>query len=294
MSVICSALQWVLDRRRQEESVEAGQECGKNQGNHGGLGSDDEPDWMREFVVNKEREGQPERINKNKKHGSLLGKPGKKNREISKDFQVVDEDSPPEMGFENSHKKIDELDVDVIDKEFLLEEYESEDEEALGKVTSKRKATRSVLTSSSEEDESDDEEEEEAEEKRLKIFFCSRTHSQLSQFIKELRKTVFANEMDVVSLGSRKNLCINEGLQFTYFASRFTFLVIRFVFFFFLDFIFLKAGVVNRDVWFFNNAFATCYSEVLKLGNSTRINERCLELQKKKKKEPTKIKVRGF
>lgn len=38
----------------------------------------------------------------------------------------------------------------------------------------------------------------------------------------------------------------------------------------------------------------TCISEVSKLGNSTRINERCLELQKNNKKEVSKIKVPKF
>ncbi|KAI9107909.1 hypothetical protein K1719_021245 [Acacia pycnantha] len=234
MSLICSALQWVLDRRQQQKSEEAGRDWGKNQENHGG-GSDDEPDWLRDFVVDKEKQVQSERTSK-KKYGFRSGKPDKKhNREICKDFHVIGEGSPPEKGCDNSHKKIDKVDVDVIDEEFLPEEYESEDED-LDNVTSKRKASKSGFTSSSEENES----EEEDEEKKLKVFFCSRTHSQLSQFIKELRKTVFADEMDVVCLGSRKNLCINE--------------------------------------------------EVLKLGNSTRINERCLELQKKKKNEPAKIK----
>lgn len=36
-----------------------------------------------------------------------------------------------------------------------------------------------------------------------------------------------------------------------------------------------------------------CFSEVLRLGNSTRMNERCLELQKKKKNVATKVKVCG-
>lgn len=212
MSVICSALQWVLDRRREQELAASS----KNQENQGGVGSDDEPDWMRDFVVDKENLGQPERIVKKKeKYGSGLGKPGKKNGGICKDFQVVGQDSLPKKKCENLHKRIDEVD---IEKEFLLDDYESEDEEGQGNMTmtSKRKATKSAFTSSSEEDESDKEQEQEQEEKKWKVYFCSRTHSQLSQFIKELQKTVFASEMDVICLGSRKNLCINEGLKYTY------------------------------------------------------------------------------
>ncbi|CAL0325992.1 unnamed protein product [Lupinus luteus] len=191
MSVICSALQWVVDQRREQEAKDEG--------------SDDEPDWMRNFDVNNKKD----KI-KNKKD---------------------------KFGYNNKKKNKIET-VDVSDKEFLLEEYESEDESDDDPccVSSKRKAAKSILTSSSE-DESDESDEE---EKNFKVYFCSRTHSQLSQFIKELRKTVFASAMDVVSLGSRKNLCINH--------------------------------------------------EVIALGNSTRVNERCLELQQKKKNKASKIK----
>jgi len=202
MSVICSALQWVLDRRLQQDEAACGEDRGN--GGDGGVGSDDEPDWMRDFVIDKEEK------KKEEKCGSVWGKPHskKKSKEIPKDFRVMGVGE--EKGRESLQKKIDA--VEIGDKEFLLEEYESEDEKGLGSVVSKRKAVKTSFSSSSE-DESGEEEEE--EEKKLKVYFCSRTHSQLSQFIKELRRTVFANEMNVVSLGSRKNLCINEGLEFT-------------------------------------------------------------------------------
>lgn len=86
---------------------------------------------------------------------------------------------------------------------------------------------------------------------RMKIFYCSRTHSQLTQFINELRRvkipgtttslvqgpaqeqgaadTGLEEELKHLTLGSRKNLCINP--------------------------------------------------KVSKLGHTTAINERCLELQ---------------
>lgn len=81
---------------------------------------------------------------------------------------------------------------------------------------------------------------------QTKIFYCSRTHSQLSQFVQEVRRarsrpSPGLTDMETpggtsayscvkhLSLGSRKNLCIN--------------------------------------------------SNVSRLGNPTAINERCLELQ---------------
>lgn len=68
----------------------------------------------------------------------------------------------------------------------------------------------------------------------LRIFYCSRTHSQLAQFVKEIQKTEFAADIRLVSLASRSNMCINDS--------------------------------------------------VLSLKNNSMINERCLELQKKKPK----------
>lgn len=41
------------------------------------------------------------------------------------------------------------------------------------------------------------------------IYYCSRTHSQISQFVNEIKKTVFKDSR-VVTLGSRKNLCVNS------------------------------------------------------------------------------------
>ncbi|KAI9594752.1 helicase C-terminal domain-containing protein [Syncephalis fuscata] len=46
-----------------------------------------------------------------------------------------------------------------------------------------------------------------------KIFYCSRTHSQLSQFVQELRKTSYAHKVQCISLGSRQSLCINPAVR---------------------------------------------------------------------------------
>jgi Rad3-related DNA helicase len=56
-----------------------------------------------------------------------------------------------------------------------------------------------------------DEEEdiEEAAAFRPKIIFVSRTHSQISQFVREISKTAFGKTVRVVALGSRSTLCVN-------------------------------------------------------------------------------------
>jgi len=38
----------------------------------------------------------------------------------------------------------------------------------------------------------------------LKIFFCTRTHSQISQFIGEIQKTKYVDQLRLVALGSRQ------------------------------------------------------------------------------------------
>jgi chromosome transmission fidelity protein 1 len=49
-----------------------------------------------------------------------------------------------------------------------------------------------------------------AERRRPQLIFCSRTHSQLSQFVGELHRTRFADSVMLVAVGSRKNLCVND------------------------------------------------------------------------------------
>ncbi|KAF4391808.1 hypothetical protein F8388_017403 [Cannabis sativa] len=241
LSLICSALQWVIDKRQQQNSekrVESDQHCGKN----GELGSDDEPDWMRNFVVNKDNQGEDKKIKKSKTR-LRIGKSnfGRNHQASCRDLLSGDVEKDCSNKIEG--KNVSNNAMELSDEEFLLEDYESEEED-LGDGKPKRKTLGVSLSSSSEEEGEDGSDEEDYEqEDKLKVYFCSRTHSQLSQFIKELRKTVFTDEMNVVCLGSRKNFCINE--------------------------------------------------EVLKLGNSTRINERCLELQKKKNDKVSKMKNSG-
>ncbi|TRZ02600.1 hypothetical protein DNTS_016289 [Danionella cerebrum] len=56
----------------------------------------------------------------------------------------------------------------------------------------------------------DDEDDEDLEEEHVtKIYYCSRTHSQLAQFVHEVQKSPYGTSVQLVNLGSRQNLCIN-------------------------------------------------------------------------------------
>ncbi|CAA7408700.1 unnamed protein product [Spirodela intermedia] len=210
LSIICSALQWIVDRR-QRAKVEQKVRATKTT-----CCDEEEPDWMRDFIVDSVEIHQVQ--TKGRKLGTV-------HNTRSSPRKYSDVRRAEEVSSDNP--------VEIDEAEFLVEEYESEEDEMLGTGKFKTKRERgSGWNSSDEEDEASDIIEDDVEV-TPKIYFCSRTHSQLSQFVGEFKKTKFASELNAICLGARKNLCINKG--------------------------------------------------VLKLGNSNRINERCLELQTNKK-----------
>ncbi|XP_054941392.1 ATP-dependent DNA helicase DDX11 isoform X2 [Physeter macrocephalus] len=59
-----------------------------------------------------------------------------------------------------------------------------------------------------------DADEDDLEEEHVtKIYYCSRTHSQLAQFVHEVQKSPFGKDTRLVALGSRQNLCVNEDVR---------------------------------------------------------------------------------
>ncbi|CAD7086728.1 unnamed protein product [Hermetia illucens] len=60
--------------------------------------------------------------------------------------------------------------------------------------------------------EQDDLENEKDQYKDVKIYFCSRTHSQLAQIAREIKRTDYAKDTRCISLASRQNLCINPSV----------------------------------------------------------------------------------
>ncbi|CAI9114124.1 OLC1v1014776C2 [Oldenlandia corymbosa var. corymbosa] len=232
LSIICSALQWLVDKKQKDQVFKPGsnlEKIGQSEDLHI---SDDEPDWMKNFTLNDESKTPEDSSNTGKNKKGRERAKGKKEGNSVRDI-ITQNGGDGEHNADKRRMKAlrpNKGVEDVDDGEFLMDDYESENEDGIPK---KRGSGGCSFDSSSDEEEQELDVKEKEEEAKLKIYFCSRTHSQLSQFIKELRKTKFACELKVVSLGSRKNFCINE--------------------------------------------------EVLRLGNSISINERCLELQKNKK-----------
>ncbi|PTU16946.1 hypothetical protein P175DRAFT_0519548 [Aspergillus ochraceoroseus IBT 24754] len=205
------------------------------------VGDDDEPEWMVEFA---KREASRNITDKRKELEQRLARI---KREEEKQRAALEEGP-------RKRQKITTLTGGAVedDDQFALDDYESEGDEPNAAVNNS--AASSGLSSStlellqrlkghgsakatSDADEEDD----------TRIFYCSRTHSQLMQFAGELRRITLPSsipdELNLnssadddlgerikhLSLGSRKNLCINP--------------------------------------------------RVAALGNATAINERCLDLQ---------------
>eukprot|EP00884_Botryococcus_braunii_P018140 jgi/Botrbrau1/5009/Bobra.0396s0030.1 len=199
LSIICSALQWLEDTRTAKDAASNKENCVNV------------PDWMQKPV-------------KSVLNASKGQKEGPKMFVARKPAGKGKSRTPPKEAPEGLEvSPHDDLD------DFILDDGD------LGAVEGRntlRKRDLETLDSSCSDD--TDEEafcSEAGPRPSPQVLFCSRTHSQLAQFVGELKRTPFASRLRVVALGSRKALCIN--------------------------------------------------SAVMQLGSSQRINERCLDLQKK-------------
>ncbi|KAH8975181.1 hypothetical protein BDL97_01G142600 [Sphagnum fallax] len=235
LSLICSALKWLED----EHALRLlGRPKAELQSSSLSNGVDEDPDWMRDFEVNKEEQRRREKEERKQQ----LKKLQKSNLSMSRvstarSFFGDAEEDDAYFNRKRQNGQVKKKSVTISsadeDDEFLIEDYCSDDN-APRNGALKRKTNKDVSSSSDEDVEEDDDDEE---VEPLKVFFCSRTHSQLSQFVGELQRTAFNSSLQSVTIGSRKTLCINP--------------------------------------------------EVMKLGSSARINERCLELHKSKSNEQT-------
>lgn len=107
---------------------------------------------------------------------------------------------------------------------------------------------------------SEEEDKEESIYKNTKIFFCSRTHSQLTQFVHELQRSPYSEDVSVVPLSSRY-----------FFIYYYTYI---------LPYIILFSSIYTY-MYFFRQNYCINKS-VKKLKHISLINEICLQLQRKK------------
>ncbi|OJJ43354.1 hypothetical protein ASPZODRAFT_74418 [Penicilliopsis zonata CBS 506.65] len=236
LSLICGSLTWLRDHKRR-----ALQEAVDKTG-----GDDDDPDWMVEFAKRESSRAATEKIREFEKRLA-------KTRQAEERLRRGQESSQRPQ----KRQKVESESVDDTlqnESQFALDDYESDREERSGPLAEPEQfeglsADTLALLERFKGKASAVTEAEDSDDQDVKIFYCSRTHSQLTQFAHELQRvtmssslpkdliadalgedTELAERIKHLSLGSRKNLCINP--------------------------------------------------KVLALENPTAINERCLDLQK--------------
>ncbi|XP_029909054.1 ATP-dependent DNA helicase DDX11 [Myripristis murdjan] len=214
LSLICGALSWLRDyeerKRHETAALLQGGEASLSTSStlpsatpqSSSTCSSSEPDWITDFVQKKaerdmvsklkddelkrkKREEKLEMIRNNVQLKYAMKRKGCEDDEAFKLLQLSKEDPAEASG-------------DPEEEELIIADYESDDE-------SKTKNKFCVAE--------DDEDDDLVEEHVTKIYYCSRTHSQLAQFVHEVQKSPFSQEISLVTLGSRQNLCINEEVR---------------------------------------------------------------------------------
>ncbi|KAF2274786.1 DNA repair helicase [Westerdykella ornata] len=218
LSLICGSLTWLRDHKRQK--FEEGLVTETADG--------DEPSWVLENARKQKRQAA---LTRRQELESRIAKIKEKERRMKERYQ----NGEPELKRRKvaaDQKKEEEAD----EARFVLGDYESDEEAA----TSSRQGKFDELGLSAETQALMEElgytakpkkEPEEELIDEIKIFFCSRTHSQLAQFASEMRRvrmppsitpepgpgaddpSSLVEEVKQITLGSRKNLCINPKVN---------------------------------------------------------------------------------
>ncbi|KAM9672544.1 LOW QUALITY PROTEIN: ATP-dependent DNA helicase DDX11 [Trichechus inunguis] len=219
LSLICGALSWLRDfeqKKRQEEAhlletvtvplngekAQPPSLSSSCQETPDTLRPAGEPDWVTQFVQKKEERDLVDRLKEEQvrrkkreerlqqlRHNAQLKYAAKRARQEEEEMESLLRLSREMLASGAGAEQLESG-----EEELVLAEYESDEE--------KRSA------SGVDEDEDDFE-----EEHVTKIYYCSRTHSQLAQFVHEVQKSPFGKDTRLVSLGSRQNLCVNEDVK---------------------------------------------------------------------------------
>ncbi|KAF2807702.1 ATP-dependent RNA helicase-like protein chl1 [Mytilinidion resinicola] len=219
LSLICGSLTWLRDHKRKTFQE------GLNE-----IEDDDEPEWMNEYA---RREKKQAALRHRADFESRLEKIRAREKKTKEKYKKGEPHAKRQKVAATA------TDEDAGEAQFLLDDYESEEESNTkfhddSHYTGLSAETRALLEqinpSLRDQDNATDDFPDE-----LKIFYCSRTHSQLTQFSSELKRvkmppaidpddglvtnhsgdnpSILSEEFKHLTLGSRKNLCINPKVK---------------------------------------------------------------------------------
>ena len=202
LSLICGALTWLRDHERQS------------------LQGDSDPNETEDWLVEAERSAQRREL-------FLVREEFERKLAGIRNEEAHREDKKQEKGSKRPRTVESTADKNATEDDFVLDDYDSDNKETAAATDLSNGFSSATQTLLDKLQAPLKKETQEQEEDRLKIIFCSRTHSQLTQFVHELRRVKVPsslpsenaeNEVGVdiqegvkhLALGSRKNLCIND------------------------------------------------------------------------------------
>ncbi|XP_066541762.1 ATP-dependent DNA helicase DDX11 isoform X2 [Hoplias malabaricus] len=194
------AARLLQDEKRQsnekegEKNINSGQEKEK-----GSSGTTAEPDWVSDFV---QKRAEREMVNKLKDEEMKRKRREERLELIRKNAQLK---------YAMKRKTNDDNDVEKLlqlSKQELTSEEKPQDDEDEGLIVAEYESDEEATPKTRTCDDDDDLEEEHI----TKIYYCSRTHSQLAQFVHEVQKSPFGSTVSLVNLGSRQNMCVNPDV----------------------------------------------------------------------------------
>ncbi|KAG5518111.1 hypothetical protein PMAC_003297 [Pneumocystis sp. 'macacae'] len=204
LSIICGALTWL--REHDYICLEKAQENLQI----------DEPEWIIKYEIEEKKRS----IQIKKKEIEEKFKKIRKEEKINRNKEV-------NRIFFPKKKRLNNLDQESDDEDFLVNEYNSDDNCCRLSYLDSMDTNFSPqvlqllqkLKCPTEDDKNFTDDDKYPEE--LKIIYASRTHSQLTQFINELRRVSFPSAFQDntiqpirhIALASRKNLCINPKVS---------------------------------------------------------------------------------
>lgn len=192
MSIICGAMKWLIDHEtKTEENLRIRMKELNDKLEE--IESESTGDWIndhsKQMVVNQEKRLIQEQL-------EMIDRRVKRKESLKQMVETKIADKNKKKVFHLKKKNTNEVEVEkeenekgkIDDVDLLLEEY----------------AVKS--------DDSDEEKEEEEERKHTQFYLCSRTHSQLSQFIGEVKKSPYSEKISLVPIGSRYLIFVSKGL----------------------------------------------------------------------------------
>nr|XP_026496946.1 ATP-dependent DNA helicase DDX11 [Vanessa tameamea] len=193
LSICCGALQWLKDSNKKiledltKEISQIKLEL---------LSQADTDDWLQE------------EYNKIKKNQILIN--------LQMKFNSITQKAKE---FDELKKKAMKQNISVNKKDHFIKKRDKDNETNNDHISEEKESIDDqdliIEESENREDDSDNEEINLGtnEENNTKIYISSRTHSQLSQFVGEIKRTIFKDNTRVITLASRQHYCINSDVN---------------------------------------------------------------------------------